>query len=430
MNEDVDYDPWDDAPDEIDPAEIREMLYESGIKSFPLDVLEKMWLRELRDVGLSKVDASTGVPPKAESHQVDRMSTPLQGDVRQVTLGKSRKGAWIAFDGPRTERGYMDIVVLAEPLRTETAIVAALTTLEASPVNDIDFEQLQEALVQHVQAHPELESVKLQELLSQLPTGWFRHQMPQIDEGRRQRDDVAWQRSLTYQVALLRHRRPDFDDLDLEEQLMLVDKFRRLVNRSLEANRNVAAFLEYGTPQKGLPTRVKEQARAQVQAAVLADVADLRHRDIAVELGVDIPERYEINMKIPAVQRMVERGREILDRALGRRVVQQGPGDEIGRQALPFARRRYRQNDRGLGPVARLEPRSGPGQARGPYGLREHYQVPSYCGALATPPLSRPLSLIANLFRGSYRENGPHPKATPADIECQTDITGHSPRTF
>jgi hypothetical protein len=33
MNEDVDYDPWDDAPDEIDPAEIREMLYESGIKS-------------------------------------------------------------------------------------------------------------------------------------------------------------------------------------------------------------------------------------------------------------------------------------------------------------------------------------------------------------------------------------------------------------
>jgi hypothetical protein len=62
MNEDVDYDPWDDAPDEIDPAEIREMLYESGIKSFPLDVLEKMWLRELRDVGLSKVEAPPAYP--------------------------------------------------------------------------------------------------------------------------------------------------------------------------------------------------------------------------------------------------------------------------------------------------------------------------------------------------------------------------------
>jgi hypothetical protein len=326
MNEDVDYDPWEDAPDEIDPAEIREMLYESGIKSFPLDVLEKMWLRELRDVGLSKVDASTGIPPKAESHQVDRMSPPLQGDVRRVTLGASRKGAWIAFDGPRTERGYMDIVVLAEPLRTETAIVAALTILEASPLNDVDFEQLQEALVRHVQDHPELESVKLQELLSQLPTGWFRHQMTQIDERRRQqlsrwekrqRDAAAWQRSLTYQVALLRHRRPDFDDLDLEEQLMLVGKFRRLVNRSLEAQRDLAAFLEYGTPQQGLPKRVVEQARAQVRAAVLADVEGLSPRDMADELGVPIPERYGVNKKIPAVQRMVEAGRDILDKALG-----------------------------------------------------------------------------------------------------------------
>jgi hypothetical protein len=326
MNEDVDYDPWDDAPDEIDPAEIREMLYESGIKSFPLDVLEKMWLRELRDVGLSKVDASTGIPPKAESHQVDRMSPPLQGDVRRVTLGASRKGAWIAFDGPRTERGYMDIVVLAEPLRTETAIVAALTILEASPLNDVDFEQLQEALVRHVQDHPELESVKLQELLSQLPTGWFRHQMTQIDERRRQqlnrwerrqRDAAAWQRSLTYQVALLRHRRPDFDDLDLEEQLMLVGKFRRLVNDSLKADRNVAAFLEYGTPQRGLPKRVVEQARAQVRAAVLADVEGLSQYDIAVELGVDIPDDYDIDKKIPTVAGMVRDGRDILDKALG-----------------------------------------------------------------------------------------------------------------
>ena len=326
MNEDVDYDPWDDAPGEIDPAEIREMLYESGIKSFPLDVLEQLWLRELRDVGLSKVDASTGISPKAESHQVDRTSPPLQGDVRQVRLRKSRKGAWIAFDGPRTERGYMDIVVLAEPLRTETAIVAALTILEASPLTDVDFEQLQEALVRHVQDHPELESVKLQELLSQLPTGWFRHQMTQIDERqrqqlsrweKRQRDPAAWQRSLTYQVALLGHRRPDLDDLDIEEQLRLVGKFCSLVNRSLEAQRDLAAFLEYGTPQQGLPKRVVEQARAQVRAAVLADVEGLSHRDIAIELGEPIPERYEIDMKIPAVQGMIREGRDVLDNALG-----------------------------------------------------------------------------------------------------------------
>ena len=38
---------------------------------------------------------------------------------------------------------------------------------------------------------------------------------------------------------------------------------------------------------------------------------------MADELGVPIPERYGENKKIPAVQRMVEAGRDILDRALG-----------------------------------------------------------------------------------------------------------------
>jgi hypothetical protein len=149
--------------------------------------------------------------------------------------------------------------------------------------------------------------------------------MTQIDERqrqqlsrweKRQRDPAAWQRSLTYQVALLGHRRPDFDDLDIEEQLRLVGKFCSLVNRSLEAQRDLAAFLEYGTPQ-GLPKRVVEQARAQVRAAVLADVEGLSRHDIAVELGEPIPERYEIDMKIPAVQGMVREGRDILDNALG-----------------------------------------------------------------------------------------------------------------
>ncbi len=314
MNEHVDYDPWDDAPDEIDPVEIREMMYEDGIEYFPLEELQRMWLEELRDVGLSKVDASTGIPPKAESHHMDQTIPPLEGDVRQVRLGASQKGAWLKFDGPRTRRGYIDIEVLAEPLRTETAIVAALTALEASPVDDVDFKQLQEALVQHVQAHPELKSVKLQELLSQLPAGWFRRQMTQIDEWRRQqleelealppkeqekvrnnlqlnrwgkRKRIArlWQRSLKYQVALLRHRRPDFDHLDLEEQLKMLDHHRRLVNDLLDAQRAHAAFLECGTPQRGTPKRVMEQARDKVRAAVLADVESLSHRKIAVELG-------------------------------------------------------------------------------------------------------------------------------------------------
>jgi hypothetical protein len=294
MNEDVDYEPWDEAPDEIDPVEIREMMYEDGIEYFRLEELQRMWLKELMAVGLSKVDASTGTPPKAESHHMDQTIPPLEGDVRQVQLGESQKGAWLKFDGPRTRRGYIDIEVLAEPLRTETAIMAALTALEASPVDHVEFKQLQEALVRHVQAHPELKSVKLQELLSQLPADWARRQMTQKDEWRRQqpqelealppkdqeevrkklhlnrwrkRNRIArlWQRSLKYQVALLGHRRPDFDHLDLEEQLKMLDHHRRLVNNLLEAQRAHAAFLEYGSSQ-GTPKRVPAQAREKVRA--------------------------------------------------------------------------------------------------------------------------------------------------------------------
>jgi hypothetical protein len=35
-----------------------------------------------------------------------------------------------------------------------------------------------------------------------------------------------------------------------------------------------------------------------------------------------------------------------------------------------------------------------------------------------------------NLFRGTFRENGLYPQATPADIERQTDLTGNAPRSF
>ena len=104
MNEDVDYEPWDDAPDEIDPVEIREMLYESGIKPFRLEVLQRMCLRELKDVGLSKVDAPTAYPQSREPPDGPDDPSACRG-VRQVTLGESRKGAWIKLDGPRTSAG-------------------------------------------------------------------------------------------------------------------------------------------------------------------------------------------------------------------------------------------------------------------------------------------------------------------------------------
>lgn len=58
---------WQEFSDEFDQHDIREMVYEYGATDFPLRVLEKWWLRELKEVGLSEVEPSAGAPPKATS---------------------------------------------------------------------------------------------------------------------------------------------------------------------------------------------------------------------------------------------------------------------------------------------------------------------------------------------------------------------------
>ena len=45
---------WESFPDDLDGDEVRSMLYVLGAKSFPLRVLQEMWLQELEDVGLGK----------------------------------------------------------------------------------------------------------------------------------------------------------------------------------------------------------------------------------------------------------------------------------------------------------------------------------------------------------------------------------------
>lgn len=55
---------WKEFPDECDQHDVRRMLYESGVEIFPLRVLEKLWLEELKEVGLSEVEPSSAVPPK------------------------------------------------------------------------------------------------------------------------------------------------------------------------------------------------------------------------------------------------------------------------------------------------------------------------------------------------------------------------------
>ncbi len=335
---------WESLPDDLDADEVRSMLYVLGAKSFPLKILQEMWLQELEDVGLGEVGPSPGAPLKAGPAHHDQMPVS-EGEVHPVRLGKSRKVAWISFDGPRTRHRHRAVEVLDQPLRTEAAIIAALTVLEASVIEDDDFKLLRRALFAHIEAHPELALKNLQEVLDGLPPHWFSDQKAEIDKElekqlakeldlfpkwerekerkkrlpkswkRWERDPLLWQRSISYMVAFLRYRRPDFDDHTLEEQLDLMDRHRRHINKVLEKQSEHIKFLEYGTPQ-GTP-RAVDLARDQVKAAVLADVEGLSHKEIANRLGVDVPDRYEINAKIPKITDLVRDGRELLDKVLG-----------------------------------------------------------------------------------------------------------------
>lgn len=96
---------WESLPDDLDGDEVRSILYVLGASSFPLRVLQEMWLQELGEVRLGEVKPSPGVPPKAGPGHHDHTPPTPEGDVRPVCLGKSRKAAWIKLDGPRTERG-------------------------------------------------------------------------------------------------------------------------------------------------------------------------------------------------------------------------------------------------------------------------------------------------------------------------------------
>lgn len=346
---------YEEAYPNFDEEYVRSDLYEYGATSFPLRILEGLWLEELERVRLGEVRPSSGIPPKAEINHHDQRTPWLKGDVRPVRVGKAGKGAWIRLDGPRTKYGYRNIELFDKPLRTEAAIVAALTTLEASKIEDDDYKRLREELLRYVEAHPDLRSKGLQDVLNELPRSWFLEREVELDEklkridallrpgkghfvknsltedeqriykdlqnrlpkpwGKWERSYRLWERSVRYIVALLRYRRPDFDDYALEDQLKLVDEHRKRINEFLKEQREYMAFLEYGTLEgtRNAPKR----ARHQVRAAILRDVEKRSHRYIAEKLAITFDEeRYEGDMKIPEVAALVREGRRILDDAL------------------------------------------------------------------------------------------------------------------
>ena len=293
--------PWDAMGETVDSY--RELLY-SGMASLLagtdyLPELAEEWLAELSRVGYRGMvpfrshdsGISWRVPTKEQPDRLESTVSDNLGarkDAYAVVPEDSRQVLSLQLNGQRSsKRGYREVRVSDKPIRTDTAIVSALTALEGRALN---VEELRESFEQDGTSFDE--SLYVEETINYGP-------LP-----------------LDYVLLLLRYHRPDFSLLSREEKSGLLVHTCARINQFLDALRKLMSFLEYGTPsgQAKAPTR---DADKDVRATTLRDVVGLTYREIGEELDVPPPKDFEFKGDYPRVRQMVIRGRKILVLALG-----------------------------------------------------------------------------------------------------------------
>jgi hypothetical protein len=300
--------PWDPSPWDGDLEAYREDLY-AGMAFGMRDMraFAREWLEELLRVGYYGMEESLGLPFKQRSgdYFAPPKPLPLYGNAYPTRIAETGQTIWIRLDGPRSpERGYREISVSDEPLRTDAAIVAALTALEAKP---LDLGALRKVLEIGLPLRGE--------------SFWDRWNRAlgddRIEEDlRRSLRELRHHQALDYVLMLLRYHRPGFDDLPHQEKTNLVVDACGHTNEFLEALRKLVAFLEHGQLHFRGPAAIKVASK-DVAAAVLRDVDGLTNREIGERLGVPLPTDFRIKADHPTVRKMVGRGRRALKAALG-----------------------------------------------------------------------------------------------------------------
>jgi hypothetical protein len=300
--------PWDLSPWEGDMEAYREDLY-AGMAYGMLDMRDFAgeWLEELLRVGYYGMEESLGLPLKQRSEDFFSPpgSLPIHAEAYPARVGDVGQIVWLKLDGPRSpERGYREISVSDEPLRTDAAILAALTALEGRP---LDLGALHDVLARILPLRGES----------------FFERWTKVLEDRRTREDLRpilqdlrHHQTLDYALMLLRYHSPGFDDLALEVRADLIAETCAHINEFVEVLRKLMTFLEHGKPKRRGPAATKVASR-DVKAAVLRDVDGLSNRQIAEALCMNLPADFLIKGDHPTVRKMVRRGRSALVAALG-----------------------------------------------------------------------------------------------------------------
>jgi hypothetical protein len=134
----------------------------------------------------------------------------LYGESHPTRIAQSGPTIWIRLNAPRSpERGYREISVSEEPLRTDAAILAALTALEGRP---LDVGALHEVLTRILPLRKE---------------SFFERWTKALK-------DLRHHQTLDYASMLLRYHSPGFDDLPLEERADLVGETCAHINEFVE----------------------------------------------------------------------------------------------------------------------------------------------------------------------------------------------------
>jgi hypothetical protein len=287
--------PWDLAPWGGDMEAYREDLYAGMAFGFSdLRAFAREWLEELLRVGYYGMEESLGLPFKQQAGNLSAVPSPLPlfGEAYPVRIGDAGQVSWLQLDAGRSARGYKNVAISDEPLRTDKAIIAALTALEGRPM---DAQRLARVLPEVVPAYGESVWDRWTRTLRERRSD---EDLVEALEG------LRYHQALDYVLTLLRYHRPGFDEMPREERVALVAGTCSYINAFLETLRKLVAFLEHGTPGRRIPAATKAAAR-DVGAAVLKDVDGLTYREIGHKGDH------------PTVRKMVRRGRRLLEQALG-----------------------------------------------------------------------------------------------------------------
>lgn len=264
--------------------------------------------------------------------QIGLLHTPegeAPENVRLVRLEQDQV-VWLRFDTYRHPYyGYKEIEVVKPP-RSDAAILASMVAWGAEPM---DFDRVLRTIANdlvwkdrpagNTDALAFLTSrpAKVQEYAEKLKNILEKKATAPVDwepvlESFSGVQDYREGDHLAYMLHLIRYYRPQFDKHPLQEQLHMIKKGHGYIQDFLDALQTLQAFLEYGAPNRKLTPAVKDPER-DVQAAILADVHVMTHREIGDLMNVPVPDTSAQCGGHVTVKKMVERGRRNLEEAFG-----------------------------------------------------------------------------------------------------------------